>query len=196
MGLQEVYMCPACGKGLMVERRYGHVAFLGCSCYPSCKLRIYVPRMNTVSTLKILKSVCPECGKQLAVKKGRYGIFIGCSNYPECEYTYKESNSVELEEAIPCPICHQGNLEARRSRGGRVFYGCSHYPKCDYLLPGKPVMDACPTCAFPLRYYKKTKAGQALICGNSLCDSRRRRSRKKPPVVTAPVVSVNTIAAS
>ena len=172
MSLKEGDLCPACSQGTLVLRKNDKVQFLGCSCYPSCKMRYFTAASSPVSTLKILKSLCPKCQSPLAVKKGRYGLFVGCSNYPDCNYTHKE---IEQEQAISCPICSKGTLEKRRTYNGRIFYGCSHYPKCNFLLSGVPVLRTCKECGFPLSFKKKVKAGVALVCGNTLCSSRRKR---------------------
>lgn len=175
MGLKEGDPCPHCGKGQMVLRHSEHADFLGCSCFPQCKLKIFMHRLNQVSTLRMLQSKCPKCDQPLAVKKGRYGIFIGCSNYPDCTYVHKEQST---EQEILCPQCHTGMLEPRRARSGRIFYGCNHYPQCNFVLPGKPVLSACPECGFSLRFQKKVKAGIAIVCGNPLCASRKRRKQE------------------
>ena len=175
MGLKEGDPCPHCGKGQIVLRHSEHTDFLGCSCFPQCKLKIFMHRLNQVSTLRMLQSKCPKCDQPLAVKKGRYGIFIGCSNYPDCTYVHKEQSS---EQEIVCPQCHKGRLEPRRARSGRIFYGCNHYPQCNFVLPGKPVLSACPECGFSLRFQKKVKAGIAIVCGNPLCASRKRRKHE------------------
>lgn len=175
MLLKEGDPCPACGQGSLILRQNERVAFLGCSCFPKCKLRYYTARSNAVVTLKTLESTCPECGARLAVKKGRYGLFIGCSNYPQCTYTYKEDS---VDEEISCPSCNKGQLERRRARSGRIFFGCNNYPSCEFILPGVPVASECKECGFPLKYKKKVKAGIALICGNPLCASRRRRKQE------------------
>lgn len=175
MLLKEGDPCPACGHGSLILRQNERVAFLGCSCFPKCKLRYYTARSNAVVTLKTLESTCPECGARLAVKKGRYGLFIGCSDYPQCTYTYKEDS---VDEEISCPSCNKGQLERRRARSGRIFFGCNNYPSCEFILPGVPVASECKECGFPLKYKKKVKAGIALICGNPLCASRRRRKQE------------------
>jgi len=82
---------------------------------------------------------CPESGHPLIIKYGRWGKFIGCSDYPNCKYT---EPYLELT-GHACPECgdeHGGELVARRTRKGRVFYGCSRYPDCEYsawVLPGQ-----------------------------------------------------------
>lgn len=172
MMLKEGDTCPACSKGTLVLRKNDRVHFLGCSCFPNCKLKYFTSLASTVITLKVLNSICPECQSPLAVKKGRYGLFVGCSNYPECNYINKDSGSDEL---IQCPICSKGSLEKRRTYNGRYFYGCNHYPKCSFIVPGVPVVEQCQECGFPLSFKKKVKAGVALVCANPVCSTRRKR---------------------
>lgn len=75
--------------------------------------------------------LCPNCGKPLVLRKGRYGSFYACSGYPECKYILKET-PIEETEVRPCPKCHTGHLVVRKSRYGS-FYACSNYPKCNYV---------------------------------------------------------------
>ena len=87
--------------------------------------------------------VCPECGNPLVVRKGRYGEFVACSNYPECKYIKKEV--VEVKEIMDCPNC-SGKIVEKPTRKGKVFYGCNNYPKCKFALWDKPTGDVCPEC--------------------------------------------------
>jgi len=87
--------------------------------------------------------MCPECGRPLVIKLGRYGKFIGCSGWPECRHT----------EPIPvpgvhCPLCGGAVLE-KRARGGRRFYGCANHragdeSSCQWTSWKKPVPAAEP----------------------------------------------------
>lgn len=87
---------------------------------------------------------CPECGNPLVKRKGRYGEFVACSNYPECKYIKKEVK--EQKEIMDCPKCHQGKIVEKKTKKGKIFYGCNHYPKCDFALWDKPIPEFCPTC--------------------------------------------------
>lgn len=87
--------------------------------------------------------VCPECGNPLVVRKGRYGEFVACSNYPECKYVKKEE--AEITEIMDCPEC-DGKIVEKKTRKGKVFYGCSYYPKCKFALWDKPTGEFCPDC--------------------------------------------------
>ena len=69
----------------------------------------------------------------MVMKKGRYGSFLACSNYPECKYI--KSTKVK-EDPVPtgekCPECGH-DLVQSKSRFGTTFVGCSNYPKCRYI---------------------------------------------------------------
>ncbi|MBR1936837.1 MAG: type I DNA topoisomerase [Bacilli bacterium] len=86
---------------------------------------------------------CPECGNSLVVRKGRFGEFVACSNYPECKYIKKEK--VEIIEICDCPNC-SGKIIEKKSRKGKVFYGCNNYPKCKTAYWDKPTGSKCPEC--------------------------------------------------
>ncbi len=86
---------------------------------------------------------CPECGNPLVIRKGRYGEFTACSNYPECKYIKKEEKKVI--EIMDCPNC-SGKIIERKTRRGKVFYGCSNYPKCKFASWDKPLEEKCPNC--------------------------------------------------
>jgi DNA topoisomerase-1 len=96
----------------------------------------------------ILDETCPECGKPLEVKTGRFGKFIACSGYPDCKY--KKSFQVKL--GVKCPECG-GEIVERRSKG-RPFYGCSNYPKCRFATNTKPLPLPCPSCGGLLSVYR------------------------------------------
>ena len=102
---------------------------------------------------------CPSCGgaDTLVIRYGRYGKFIGCTNYPECRYT-----EPWLERTgIKCPVCgdeHGGEIVERKSRRGRTFYGCARYPDCDFTSWKRPLPQPCPNCAGLLVEQNRTTA--------------------------------------
>lgn len=87
--------------------------------------------------------VCPECGSSLVIRKGRYGEFTACSNYPECKYIKKDV--VEVKEIMDCPECG-GKIVEKTTRKGKIFYGCNNYPKCKFASWDKPTGGVCPEC--------------------------------------------------
>ena len=87
--------------------------------------------------------VCPECGSDLVVRKGKYGEFVACSNYPTCKYVKKEVK--EIKTYAKCPKCGH-DIIARTTKKGKVFYGCSNFPKCKYATWYEPTGEVCPNC--------------------------------------------------
>ena len=86
---------------------------------------------------------CPECGKDLVVRKSKYGSFIACSGFPDCKYIKKEE--VKVVEICDCPKCG-GKIVEKKTKRGKVFYGCNNYPKCKYALWDKPTGNVCDKC--------------------------------------------------
>ena len=87
---------------------------------------------------ELIGEQCPECGRDLVIKRGRFGEFIACTGYPECRYTRK----IVKGTGIKCPKCGEGELIRRKATkgkmAGRFFYGCNRYPDCDYVSWKKP----------------------------------------------------------
>ena len=97
--------------------------------------------------------ICPECGSPLVVRKGKYGEFVACSNYPECKYIKQE----EKEETVicDCPNC-SGKIVEKKSRKGKVFFGCNNFPKCKTAYWDMPTGEVCPECGKLLVVNKDT----------------------------------------
>jgi len=87
--------------------------------------------------------LCPECGNPLVKRKGKYGEFVACSNYPNCKYIKQEAK--KIVEIIDCPIC-SGKIVEKKTKKGKLFYGCNNYPTCNYALWDKPTGNYCPEC--------------------------------------------------
>lgn len=128
---------------------------------------------NTIKSQKTftkLEEKCPECGGELAVRKGRYGEFIACLTFPKCRYSrnLKEDNAEKKEAKKPngigvkCPKCKDGEVVERFSRRGK-FYGCNHYPKCDFVSNYKPSEEKCEKCG-EMMVIKELKKGTFLEC--------------------------------
>lgn len=111
---------------------------------------------------ELTDEICELCGKQMALKYGRFGEFLACSGYPECKNTKPIVNKID----VPCPNCGK-DIIARKSKRGRVFYGCSGYPDCNQVFWNKPVDKKCPKCS-SLMTEKKTKT-TTLMCSNPEC---------------------------
>ena len=88
--------------------------------------------------------VCPNCGKPMVIKNGRYGKFEACSGYPECKYIKPKEKLPQVEVCI-CPKCG-GMIVERKTKRGKVFYGCGNFPKCKVAVWDKPTGKVCPEC--------------------------------------------------
>ena len=84
---------------------------------------------------------CPECGAELVQRWGRYGLYVGCSNHPDCEHTERYLEKI----GVTCPN-DGGDLIEKKTRKGRVFYGCENFPDCDFASWKKPIPEPCPEC--------------------------------------------------
>ncbi len=98
---------------------------------------------------ELTEEACPQCGKPLAIKVGRYGKFLACSGYPECKYTAP----FQVKTGVKCPQCG-GELLEKISKKKRVFYGCSNYPDCQFATNFKPLLQPCPKCGGLLTIYR------------------------------------------
>ncbi|BAO43348.1 type I DNA topoisomerase [Thiolapillus brandeum] len=109
---------------------------------------------------------CPKCDSPLSIRLGRHGRFIGCTNYPDCDYT-RDLNADKAEAEAPkevgrdCPECGSP-LIFKRGRYGK-FIGCSGYPKCRYIEPLEKPKDTgvpCPKCNKGTLMQRKSRRGK------------------------------------
>jgi DNA topoisomerase-1 len=158
--------CEKCGKPMVVKwGRNGQ--FLACSGYPECKST--KPFIRTEGGVieaapeETTDELCPKCNSAMVIKRGRFGKFLACSRYPECNHTQGMSTGVTCPE-------DGGKIVERRSRFGKMFYSCANYPACKFALWYKPIQRACPQCNAPflLEKYSK-KIGPYIACHKKEC---------------------------
>ncbi|HQM46596.1 MAG TPA: DNA topoisomerase 3 [Smithellaceae bacterium] len=129
--------CNKCGKPMLVkEGRYGQ--FLACSGYPDCKTTMNASRNENgdivVQETPVTDEVCNLCGKPMAIKRGRYGQFLGCTGYPDCKNIQKMGKDGKAAKTEPvlssevCDLCGKP-MAVKRGRYGQ-FLGCTGYPDC------------------------------------------------------------------
>jgi DNA topoisomerase I len=161
--------CPRCieeGRtppGRLQKRlgRYGF--FIGCTRFAEedggCK---YIRNLDGQERPEpeTLDEKCPECGRPLERKFGRFGPFVGCSGYPDCRYIKKEPPT---STGVRCPQCKEGDIVIRRTRFG-LMYGCERYPDCDFAVNHPPDAEhPCPECGSLL--VRRPKSVRCWGCG-------------------------------
>jgi len=79
--------------------------------------------------------ICPDCGSELTIKHGKGGAFLGCANYPNCEYTRAVVEHVRIDDqeltGSECPLCKH-TLAVKQGRYG-LFIGCTNFPNCHHI---------------------------------------------------------------
>jgi len=111
---------------------------------------------------------CPQCGKPMFIKYGRFGKFIACSGFPECRHT----ESLNEEAGVNCPFCGGAVVELK-SKKGRKYYGCKKYPECNFRSWNKPTGEKCSVCGDAMvEKINKNKEIDA-VCQNPECKHRQ-----------------------
>jgi DNA topoisomerase-1 len=104
---------------------------------------------------------CPQCGKPLLLRSGRFGKFISCSGFPECDY---KAQFVVKTGAV-CPKCGGDLIERKGRKTGKVFYGCVNYPTCDFVAWDRPLAQPCPECGGLLTQASGKPEAACVQCG-------------------------------
>ena len=114
---------------------------------------------------EVTSEICPNCGKNLVVKFGRFGRFLACPGYPECSFT------MPIVEVMPgrCPKCSSRILK-RKSKKGYTYYACEHGQECGFMTWDVPTKDDCPVCGQTL--FKRSGRGyRKPFCVNPECSA-------------------------
>ena len=168
--------CPEC-KDAKLAIRFGKMGeFVGCMNYPECSFTSNFKRDESgnielvkAEEPKVLDEKCPECGKPLRQVKGKFGLFIACSGYPECKYIHQK------KATFKCPTCKKGDVVERRWRGG-TFWGCNEYPKCKFAVFGDIEETPCPQCKLPFLVTKTDRKGvTTLTCSSKECGYKKEK---------------------
>lgn len=155
--------CRKCADGEYQIKWGKNGQFLACSNYPDCNstedFKKTLDGQFIIVEKEFAKDPCPACGKRLAIKKGKYGKFLACEEYPTCATTLPFTLDVH------CPLCKVGKFAEKKSRFGKLFYGCSNYPACSNAMWTKPYAYDCASCGHPVMGEKFTKkSGKQLEC--------------------------------
>ncbi len=109
--------------------------------------------------------VCDKCGAPMVIREGKYGKFLGCSAFPNCNNMKKYEEKKSFSKVVSsCPKCSK-DVVTRKTKRGKVFYACSGYPNCDFVSWERPTGELCPNCKSHLVY----EAADKVKCSNSEC---------------------------
>lgn len=155
--------CPKCKTGEYMIKWGRNGQFFACSNYPECtSTEDFVRHLDgsyEIIPKKYTDKKCASCGQRMIVKKGRFGQFLACEDYPNCKTTAPYTLNVI------CPDCKTNELAEKRSRFGRPFYGCSGYPNCNFAMWWYPVQKTCPHCECTVLGQRESKkAGKYFQC--------------------------------
>ena len=102
---------------------------------------------------------CDICGRNMVIKYGPHGKFLGCPGFPECRNTKPYLEKI----GVPCPKCGK-DVVIRKSQKGRKFFGCEAHPECDFISWSKPTTEKCPKCGSYM-----VEKGNKICCANDEC---------------------------
>jgi DNA topoisomerase I len=157
--------CEKCGKPLVIKwGKFGK--FIACTGYPECSnTRELPPDPASAEGLseQDAQEYCENCGREMVLKKGRFGQFYACSGYPDCKTT-KQIGGTQKKSDVPldekCPQCGN-NLVLKNGRFGE-FTACSTYPKCKYVKQ-KTIGVPCPNCSEGEVVERRSKKGKTFF---------------------------------
>ncbi len=111
---------------------------------------------------EVTDEVCPNCGKNLVIRSGRFGKFMACPGYPDCKFT----KAIIVDTGVPCPKCG-GKIIQKKSKTGKIFYGCDNFPNCNYMNWDEPLKTKCEICGSNL--FRKSGKRKIIYCPNPDC---------------------------
>ena len=118
---------------------------------------------------EVTEEVCELCGRNMVIKYGPHGKFLGCPGFPECRNTKPYFEKI----GVDCPKCGK-DLVIKKTKKGRKYYGCIDNPECDFMSWGRPVQEKCPRCG----QYMVVK-GNKIVCSDEQCGYVTEQQKEK-----------------
>ena len=118
---------------------------------------------------EVTEEVCELCGRNMVIKYGPHGKFLGCPGFPECRNTKPYFEKI----GVDCPKCGK-DLVIKKTKKGRKYYGCIDNPECDFMSWGRPVEQKCPRCG----QYMIVK-GNKIVCSDEQCGYVTKQQKEK-----------------
>jgi len=167
------YECANCGKKLIIKNgRFGK--FAACPSYPECKFTMPLDKDGNIikkdEKAEVQKTdiKCELCGSFMVIRRGRFGNFYACSNYPKCKNT--KPINVEVQNAN-CPLCGSKILQ-KHGKNKMYFYSCEKYPECKFSVWDMPLGENCPKCGSLML---RKKGRDFVYCYNKDCGYQEKR---------------------
>lgn len=174
-GLATEEICEKCGQAMVIKTGKSG-PFLACSNYPACRntkdfIRDQSGKIEIQKEEPQVHGSCEKCGRPMVQKRGKFGVFLACSGYPECK------NTRPLGTGIKCPESGcGGEIIQKSTKKGRVFYGCSRYPGCVFATWEQPISEECPQCKASFLLLKINRNGSKQVhCVNQGCSYKESR---------------------
>ena len=168
-GIPTGELCPKCEQGHLLERISRNGFFMGCDRYPDCDYtRDLSPELGSDTGDGSGAEACPECGREMTIKRGRFGPFLACTGYPDCKTTRRlvqgtrKARQPDQPLDEKCPECGTA-LVKRQGRYGE-FIGCSAYPKCKYIR-AQTLGIPCPKCEKGELVQRMARKGKRVFFG-------------------------------
>lgn len=190
-------ICPDCGSPLQkIWSRSQY--FYGCTRYPDCSfsspIEAFDFNKNEYAADFDWNQKCPKCQLPMKIRHGKFGPFLGCTNYPECKGIVNIPKAGEKvlsqEDLPPCPaIGCNGHMSIRKSRFGKTFFSCSTYPECDVIVNNLDDLDSKYPSHQRTPYVKKGRvkkgaksvAAKQTTTKKSLKQENKKTTTKKSP---------------
>ncbi|MBO4277383.1 MAG: type I DNA topoisomerase [Clostridia bacterium] len=159
-------ICDKCGA-VMIEKTGRFGKFAACPNYPRCKNTKRLdeapaapqPVREKKQPEVIAEEKCPKCGSEMVLRKGQYGQFFACRNYPECKTTVP----YRRDSGLVCPECGK-RVFIKQTKNRKNYYCCEDYPKCSFSAWDMPTGRKCPKCGAPVL---KKKNREYYYCKNN-----------------------------
>lgn len=124
--------------------------------------------IENIDLTEVTDIPCDKCGTHMVVRYGKYGKFLGCPSFPECNFTKPWYEEV----GIDCPLCG-GKVILKKTKKGRIYYGCENNAReenpCDFMSWQKPTGEKCPVCQDVL-IEKGSAKSKKIVCRNTTCN--------------------------
>ena len=181
--------CPECGNKLQkiwFKSKY----FYGCSKYPECSFSAPIEQINfnkaDYSEDFDWEQKCPLCEKEMKLRHGRFGAFLGCATYPECKgiinIPKKGEVALDNQHMPKCPaVGCTGHMSGRKSRFGKTFYSCTTFPECDVIVNDLSQLEEKypdhPKTAY-IKKLKKNKGKATAVAKKSTAKPKKKSAEK------------------